>query len=190
MNDEEVMDREEEQMDKEATRRMQEKKADLGAKRRMQKQGSKPKNNNGRPPNSGSPQQKKRETKPKGMAWVREYEIAKAKAFKCISEIETVFTKEILTSKNKKYKKSLSKNDRKGIEDISFAVASHYDLDVPVTFDNAKNIFASTDYIRDKVLDFYILMMEHTNVSTVDERRRMMATSIANNYMEINYADR
>jgi hypothetical protein len=186
MNDEEVMDREEEQMDKEADRRMKEKKAEFKVKQRIQKQ-TQTQRPNGRPPNSGKKQQVKRETKPKGMAFISEYETEKRKALACINKVDELITKEILQAKSKKYKKSLSKKDRQGIEDISFAIASHYNLDVEVTFSNIQDVLRARNSVKHAVHNLYNEIISPG--LSLDNRKLIMATAIAMYNMEVENAE-
>lgn len=188
MSDEEVMEREEEQADKEAERAMKQKKADLRAQRKQGQQGTKPKNNNGRPPNSGSPQEKKRETKPKGMASVKEinwrvqYEEQKAHCLAHIENIERIITETVLSAKGKKYKKSLSKKERQGIEDMSFAVASNIDYLLPVDLSVIQGILEVYPKMNVRTAFIYDLMSNPD--MTLQQRKNAMAGAIATYDME------
>lgn len=161
------------------------KKQDLAAKRKQMQQGKKAKNVNGRPGNSkGIPQQKKRATKPKGMAFL-EYENNKAEASRLYSAVEEIITNCVLESTQKKYKKSLSKEDRTGIEELSFAVASWFDLEEEPTLDRVKEVMGGESlYVSpavsgaEQVLSTNF-MTKNNRAPTAEERRDIRAQAIA-----------
>jgi hypothetical protein len=128
MTDDEVMEKEDERIDKAADMAMKMKQADRRAQMQVKKQATKKQGQNGRPANTeGIPQQKKRETKPKGMARLVDYEKYKSIAKRQMGEIEDIVTARMLTLRDKKYKKSLSRIDRKAIEDLTFVAISRMD---------------------------------------------------------------
>jgi len=111
----------EEQLKKESEVRQQEKRLELRM-RNKEKRNSGP---NGRPGNSdGIPQEKQRETKPQGMAWLVEYEGLKSAALKRIKDAERITSKIILDARNKKTRRSLTAKEINGIEMVAFAVVS------------------------------------------------------------------
>jgi hypothetical protein len=123
------------------------KKQDLAAKRKMLKQGSKngKKGVNGRPAGSkGVKQQKKRVTKPKGMAYLVEYETIKKAAGEVYASTFSCITNCVLEDTGKKYWKSLSSEQRQGIEELTFAVASYLPIDEEVTLDRVREVMAAT----------------------------------------------
>jgi len=182
MTDDEIMDREEEQVDKEAQRVMKEKQADRRAMRKMEKQSS-PSKQNGRPPNSGgNPQQVQRETKPKGMAWVIEYEKEKDEALRHINEIDGFVTSGILQAKGKKYKKALSKIVRQGIEDITFVVASNIDTRSSVTMKLIQESLSEYSKMHRRTSEVYLGLI--TDGMSLSNRKKAMASAIALFYME------
>jgi len=179
MTDEEVMDKEDERLDKAADLAMKMKKADKGAQQRqIKKQGQ-----NGRPSGTeGIPQEKKRETKPKGMAWIIEYEKQKSYSLAHIESIEKVVTETILTSQNKKYKKSLSKDDRQGIEEIVFAVASNLDHLITPTIDVVQKVIQRCPRINSRAAEIYASLSNSS--MGLSERKTAMASAIATYEME------
>jgi len=152
------------------------------------KRPSKRRNDNGRPANTKEiPQEKKRETKPKGMSWIIEYEAEKASALKHIGAIESIVVKTILDARGKKYKKSLSKHDREGIEQITYVVASHLDFGL-VSFENVQNILRARSSIHSGVYKKYSSLM--SDGMTLDQRKLAMATAVAMRNMEVKDASR
>jgi hypothetical protein len=132
----------------------------------------------GRPGNTdGIPQETQRETKPKGMAWLLDWESAKSDEYVRLEKIYDIVTAMILKSKNKKYKKSLSKKDREGIENISFAAASY--LEDEVTFGSVIKTLAneSTRGYHPDILSRYKEIVSET--ATLDDKKHAMATAIA-----------
>jgi hypothetical protein len=159
---------------------VQVKKQDLIAKRKMLKQGSKTKKVNGRPTNTkGISQTKKRDTKPKGMAFI-EYERDKAAAGALYNSVEEIITDCILESTGKKYKKALAQTDRNGIEELSFAVASYMDLDEPVTLDSVKKIMSFDTLVVEPITAAAEEFIgSHYENPTAEQRRDIRAQAIA-----------
>ena len=138
------------------------------------------KNQNGRPPNSkGVPQDKKRETKPKGMAWIVSYEQEKAKALEHIEAVEKIISAQILMSKGKKTKRSLTKHECKGIEEITFAVASHIDSSVKLKLDLeiVKGILKRINRVDGVVFSNYQTLK--VDNMPLEDRKLAMASAIA-----------
>lgn len=197
-HEDEVMDKQQkmelQKMDKQMKQQMQFKKMDNQIKKqtmlrqqRIQKQqGQKPKGINGRPGNSkGIPQQKKRNTKPKGMAF-----LTQLKATNLYSRVEEVITSAILSSTGKKFKKALTKEDRTGIEELSFAVASYLPLDEDVSLDRVKQVMAQTPLVVspdvaeiEKILHS-AFVVDRNSSPTADERRYIRSQAIAMAHIE------
>lgn len=143
---------------------------------------------NGRPPNTKEIRhENKRETKPRGMSWLMEYEEEKTKATTHIANIEEIVTETILSAKGKKYKKALSKHDREGIEQITYAVASHLDFDL-VSLDNIQNILRARSSMHSGVYRKYSELL--SNDMSLDQRKLAIATAIAMRNMEVKDAGR
>jgi len=139
---------------------------------------------NGRPGNSsGIPQQKSRDTKPKGMAsvseisWIVTYEKAKASSLDHINNIERIITVAILNTRGKKYKKSLSKKDREGIEQISFAIASNVDDLIPMDLEAAQDILRNYPSMQSRTATIYSQML--CPEMNLQQRKSAMAGAIA-----------
>jgi hypothetical protein len=84
---------------------------------------------NGRPAGRNTPHQKKRDTKPKGMAFVE----ARLLAEKRYDEINQYLVAKMVDLRSVKYKKALSANDRVMIEELTFAAFSGCSLEQPVS---------------------------------------------------------
>lgn len=168
------------------------KKQDLAAKRKQMKQGSKnTKKSNGRPANSkGISQTKKRNTKPKGMAFLQ-YETDKASAARLYTAVEDIITGCVLESTGKKYKKSLAKEDRTGIEELSFAVSSWLSINEDVTLDTVQRIMAqdtltvAPDVFEAEQMLFSSFMENNMRSPTVEERRDIRAQAIALAFVDL-----
>ena len=168
------------------------KKQDLAAKRKQMKQGSKnTKKINGRPANSkGISQTKKRSTKPKGMAFLQ-YETDKASAARLYSAVEEIITGCILESTGKKYKKSLAKEERTGIEELSFAVSSWLSINDDVTLDSVQKIMAedtltvASDVFEAEQMLSSSFINNNMRTPTVEERRDIRAQAIALAYIDL-----
>lgn len=171
----------EEQMKKESELRQQEQKLMMKMRDKERKNAKGP---NGRPKNTdGVPQEKKRETKPRGMAWIKEYEKQRAYAIEHINKIEKVITETILESKGKKYKKSLSKKERQGIEDISFAVASNMDVLIPAKLEIIQENLRDYPRMHRRTAEIYSQLKE--DGMSLEQRKFAMASAIATYEMEV-----
>lgn len=100
------------------------------------KQNQKP---NGRPPGVRTPHSKKRDTKPKGMAFIN----TKIKADKRYTEIEDYLTNLMIETRGVKFKKALSKEDRSMLEELTFAIFSAVDVWEPITPEQIKTMATS-----------------------------------------------
>jgi hypothetical protein len=135
----------------------------------------------GRPPNTeGIPQEEKRDTKPRGMAWIIEYEKKRSEAFEKVEGVEKVVASTILNAKGKKTKRSLTKHECKGIEEITFAVASRLTADI--SFESVQESLRTYNSMDDKVYANY-KSLKCENM-TLDERKMAIATAIARKEME------
>lgn len=171
----------EEQMKKESEFKQTEQKLMMKMKQREQKNSKGP---NGRPGNSdGIPQQNKRDTKPKGMAsagelsWMVMYEQQKQYNLDHINNIENIVTEAILTTRGKKYKKSLSKVDREGIEQITFAVASNIDHLIKIDLEIIQDTIKSHPRMNSRAAQIYNKML--SDGMTIKQRKDTMAGAIA-----------
>ena len=170
LTDEEAMDKEQNQAEKLARIKMEVNKM---AKKKEGKGINRP---NGRPPGTkGVPQQNKRETKPKGMAFV-EYEKARQKSFELVESIEKVVATFVLKSKGKKTKRSLTKHESAGIEAITFVVASHFDSD-KVSFITVTRTLELHKQMDDGVFANYEGFK--TDNMSLEDRKLAMASAIA-----------
>jgi hypothetical protein len=132
---------------------------------------------NGRPPGTdGVPQSVKRETKPQGMAWFIEYEDAKAKAIRHVNSAEKVVSSEILRATGKTNKRALTKHEAKGIEDITFAVASQIPIGTKITTALVMNVVQNNLVIDGQVFSTYSKMEQKESLS---DRKVAMACAIA-----------
>lgn len=130
-----------ENMDIERKNRQQEMKFKMQTeKQKLQimkkKQNQKP---NGRPPGVRTPHSKKRDTKPKGMAFIN----TKIKADKRYTEIEDYLTNLMIETRGVKFKKALSKEDRLMLEELTFAIFSAVDVWEPITPEQIKTMATS-----------------------------------------------
>jgi len=140
----------------------------------------------GRPTNtSGIPQQKSRDTKPKGMAWLLDWENIKSNELERVEEVYKIVSAMILKAKGQKYKKNLTKKDRTGIEEISFGVASY--LEDEVTPSSVLKILAneSTMGYHPVTLGRYGQILEELDQPSLGDKKMAMATAIASVRMGI-----
>jgi hypothetical protein len=170
----------EEQMKKESEQKLKEQRMMQKFKQQEQKgQQDKAKPNSkgdpGRPVNTGTPQEKKRETKPQGMAWILEYEKAKALAVPHVSAVEKIVAKCVLKSLGKKNLRSLTKHEAKGIEEITFAVASQTFGGANVTKNKVLSILANNPIIKGTVHQLYQDLL----VPEMCKQNRMVAMASA-----------
>jgi len=175
-------------MDKEMKQQKEFKKIDNVIKKQGSKNGGK--KIGGRPANSkGIPQAKKRSTKPKGMAFLQ-YETDKASASRLYTAVEEIITGCVLESTGKKYKKSLTKEERTGIEELSFAVSSWLSINADVTLDIVQKIMSqdtltvASDVLESEQMLFSSFMENNMRSPTVEERRDIRAQAIALTYVE------
>lgn len=167
----------EEQMKQEHLLKQQEQRLMMKIKQRENKQ-KRNQGPNGRPGNTdGIPQENKRETKPQGMAWLLDYEAAKSKAVSHVNAIEKVVAKEILKALGKKTKRSLTKHEAQGIEEITFAIASNLPWDVKIEVDVVKDTLAKNPIIDGRVYAAYTDMKQED--MTLTDRKVAMASAIA-----------
>lgn len=168
LTDEEAMDKEANQQEKLARINLQMKKL------------SKPKSGvqrpNGRPGGTKDiKQEKKRETKPKGMAFIK-YEKERQNALEIITNVEKLVASFVLEQKGKKTKRSLSKKDSRGIETITFVVSSY--LDTPdVKFYDVQNVLSSHQCLSKEIEAAYNELK--TENMSLEERKMAMASAIA-----------
>lgn len=133
---------------------------------------------NGRPDNTdGIPQENKRETKPQGMAWLRDYEIAKACTFKHVESVEKLVSHRILKALGKKTRRSLTKHEAKGVEEITFAIASQTPITEKITFKVMEKILSENPSIDGDVYRVYTDMKQDN--MTLTDRKVAMAGAIA-----------
>ena len=178
MTDDEVMEKEDERLDKAADQAMKLKQADKRAQIKLQRQSPK-QNPNGRPGNSdGIPQQKKRETKPKGMAKLINYERYRSFAIKQIETVEKFITAEMLGLRDKTYKKELNRSDRQAIEDITFVTVSRM---------GPESESPSVKMIRETLNSYRTMLPQVGNIYAqlkeegmgISERKMAMASALA-----------
>jgi len=152
----------------------------------------KPQNKNrpprGRPGGTTDIKQKPRETKPKGMGWLLDWETARIDELERLEEVYEIVTKMVLKTKGKKYKKSLTKKDRTGIEGISFGVASYLIDEIMLssvirTLDNKDTCGYHPDIFErfEQIIPGGIL----NKTATLDDRKHAMATAIASYRMGV-----
>ena len=168
----------EEQMQKESDVRLQEQRLNHKLKQREDKQKRNDRAPNGRPPGTdGIPQDKERETKPQGMALLLQYEDVKAAAIKHVDSVEKVVSKQILTALGKTDKRSLTKHETQGVEEITFAIASQMPLGSVITEEAVKTILSSSPTINGEV---YAMFQEiKQDGTTLKDRKIAMANAIA-----------
>ena len=168
----------EEQMDKESQLKQQEQKLMMKMKTAQDRVKRNDKGPNGRPPGTdGISQDKKRETKPQGMAWLLDYEVAKGKAISHVNAIEKVVSHQILKALGKKTKRSLTKHEAQGIEEITFAVAAAMPWDMNVEVDAVKKTLANNPVIDGNIYLAYTDMKQED--MTLADRKVAMASAIA-----------
>ena len=132
---------------------------------------------NGRPPGSdGIPHKVTRETKPQGMAWLVDYEQQKAMAIRHVDDVEKIVAAEILKATGKVTKRSLTKHEAKGIEDITFAVASQTPMGTEVTSEVVKDVLRNNLSIDGAIFSIY---SEVESKETLSDRKVAMACAIA-----------
>jgi hypothetical protein len=139
---------------------------------------------NGRPIGTdGIPQAVKRETKPQGMAWLMDYEKQKARAISHVDEVEKIISAEVLRVTGKSTKRSLTRHEAQGIEDMTFAVASKIPMGTDITTDAVRNILQNNLTIDSPVYSTYSNI---ENKETLSDRKIAMASAIA--YVSLNKA--
>lgn len=168
LTDEEAMDKEQNQQEKLAKLKLQ-----------MQKM-VKPRNGvqrpNGRPPGTKDiKQEKKRETKPTGMAFIQ-YEKERQKSLDIINSVEKLVSDFVLKTKGKKTKRSLTKHEANGIEAITFVVSSYLDQE-DINFDDVQETLVAHKSMNGKVYASYE-ELKTTNMS-LEDRKKAMASAIA-----------
>ncbi len=174
----------EETMDKQAKQKQEEIRLNMKFKQAEQKAQKNQKGQKGRPVNTkGIPQENKRETKPQGMAWLLDWESTRNDELVRIEAIYDIVTSMVLKAKGKRYKKSLSKKDRDGIESISFAAASY--LEDEVSSSAVLNVLADelTRGYHPEILSRYEQVVSDT--ATLDDKKQAMATAIASYRMGV-----
>jgi len=138
----EKMEEQQEQMDKDRkpqreNMEVERKNRESEMKFKMQTEKQKPQmmkkkqiqNPNGRPPGIRTPHSKKRNTKPKGMAFID----ARILAEKRYNEIEQYLVSKLVELRGVPYKKALTANDRSTVENLVFAAFSGCSIESPVT---------------------------------------------------------
>lgn len=167
--------------------RVQEKIKKQETKVRMQQQIKQQKQNvkpNGRPGGSkGIPQEKKRKTKPVGMGigQLSEFLSLRTKAAQVYTEVEDNLTKRMLELKGVKYKKSLSKEDRKNLETLVYGVFSNMNLLEDVTNERIEEVLSAPS------INCYVdrLVKEFANVEdmSTSERRDVRINALASYHL-------
>ena len=172
----------EEVMKKESEQKLKEQR--LTQKFKQQEQKAKPnsKGDPGRPVNTGGPQEKKRETKPQGMAWILEYERTKALAVPLVNAVEKAVAKIVLKTSGKKNIRSLTKHETLGIEEITFAVASQVFGVDRITEKLILSVLEKNPSIGKRVYDIYLDI--RTPDMTKQNRMVAMASAIALNKVQ------
>jgi len=113
-----------------------------------------------------------------------EYERLKGHALEHINNVEKIVTEAILSARGKKYKKSLGKKDREGIEKISFAVASNIDWLIPINLETVQDIIKRYPRMNSRAAEIYNQMSQPN--MTLGQRKEIMAGAITIYDMEEN----
>jgi hypothetical protein len=116
------------------------------------------------------------------MAWIIEYEKKRSAALEKVEGVEKIVASTIMKAKSKKNKRSLTKHECAGIEEISFAIASRMSGDQDVTFESVQESLA-THKSMDSVVYANYMSLRAENM-TLDERKMAVATAIAMKEME------
>jgi hypothetical protein len=169
-------------MKKESDLRLQEKKMDNKLKEKENKEKRNNQGPAGRPINTGAPQEKSRETKPQGMAWLLDYEVEKEKAIIHVNRVEKVISKQVLKALGKETKRSLTKHESDGMIQITFAVASQTFGKLAVSADMVREILSTSPTIDASVYDLYLEMK--SGDMTLAGRKSAMASAIAYNKLQ------
>jgi len=170
----------EEQMKKESELKMQEQRLNQKIKQGENKIKRNSRGPTGRPVNTdGIPQENKRETKPQGMAWLLDYETVKVKAIAHVNKTEQIVSAHVLSVLGKKNKRSLTKHEANGIEQVTFAVASQTFGKCDVSLDIVKDILLRNPTIDGRIYELYSGVA--TGETNLTERKDAMATAIAYN---------
>jgi hypothetical protein len=145
----------------------------------------------GRPGGSkGIPQQKKRQTKPKGsgLGAMLEYERIKANAADDYNTIETIMTDRMLELKRVRYKKSLAKDDRLQLETLIHLVFSNVKQDSYVNSDFIDSILKNPT--MNMTVDFYAAKaMDVPGCSSAQDRRNARIMALATYFYEGDITD-
>lgn len=166
-----------EQMEKESELKRQEQRLMTRMKQRENKAKKNASGPNGRPGNTdGIPQDNKRETKPQGMAWLMDFERAKGITLTHLNNVEKVVAKQILKALGKRTKRSLTKHESKGVEEIMFAIAAQ-SVGLKVNEEVVRKILENNPTIDGVIYSAYN-DMRHEDMS-LGERKEAMASAIA-----------
>jgi hypothetical protein len=167
----------EEVMNKESEQRLKEQR--MMQKLKKQEKRAKPnsKGDPGRPINTGAPQEKERETKPQGMAWILGYERQKTLAVPFVAAVEKNVAKQVLRVLGKKTMRSLTKHEARGIEEITFAVAAQLFGVSKVTNEMVLSVLKSNPTIDGKIYALYCDI--RTPEMLKQDRMVAMASAIA-----------
>lgn len=135
---------------------------------------------NGRPaPSKGIPQEKKRDTKPTGMGIgnILSYERLRTTSTNVYNIVEKNLTDRMLVIKDIKYKKSLSKQDRKDLETLIYSVFSNINLNEEVTDSIIENILSNPSI--NPVVDMFVKAYNGDKNTTLSASGRREARIIA-----------
>lgn len=180
-DEEDRQDREDERLEKQGEMRIKERRMQRREQRRNIQQ-------NGRPVNTGRPQQTRRDTKPQGMAFVKELMSFKSLAMATYTDVEEHLTSRLLESRGLKYKKALSKSDRDGLENLSVEVFSRVRLgessgrSIDAVMGNIKNSINQIAPIVNELKQDFIQINDRE--PNAHERREIYATARATWEME------
>ena len=132
----------------------------------------------GRPPGIDTKHEVKRETKPKGMGLgAFDYELMRSTALQAYEDVENYLTSLALKSRGVEYKKSLSKADRDGLEELISVVYSNISLGQNITENYIDNLLKSPS-LNPVVGEYYLESMKTITSDTAESRRVARAIAL------------
>lgn len=170
----------EEQMQKEQEARRREREIDKRIQKDKQQDREK-KNQQGpkgRPVNTKDiKQEKKRETKPQGMAAIINYEHTRAAYVKLLNRVEKVLANQLLQATGKKTKRSLSKKEAEFLEYGMFTLSSLFSPDEKVDELTVLSALKARPVLGQNIMEVYQSMK--TENMSLSDRKSAMASAIA-----------
>lgn len=148
-------------------------------------QGQGPEGKRGRPPQTGKPQETKRETKPKGMASVLKFQKALSFAEDAIKTVNNAATKMAVDANNLKDQRQFTRAQKEDLEEIVLHTLSVLDIEQNIDDNLVYNLLEDVDEEKFKstraqsIVSLYRTELKNLDNPSKDDRFNLMCSAFA-----------